>query len=101
MLRRARRADPRGGPRRTGARRPLPPRAGGGRAAPPPGRSSWPTDTLRDGLDVPTAVDAYAALRDIDVHTTLTRERGRPPHRVEHWWSGVLARELPARRTPC
>ncbi|WP_026928927.1 TetR/AcrR family transcriptional regulator [Glycomyces tenuis] len=56
--------------------------------------SSWPPGTLRDGLDVPTAVDVYAALCNIDVYTTLTLERDWPPQRVEHWWSEALAREL-------
>lgn len=56
--------------------------------------SAWPRDTLRPDLDVPTAVDVYAALCTIDVYTTLTVERAWPPDRVEHWWAGALAREL-------
>lgn len=54
--------------------------------------STWPDRTLR--VDVPTAVDVYAALCNIDVYTTLTVERGWPPERVEHWWGEALAREL-------
>jgi AcrR family transcriptional regulator len=54
--------------------------------------SSWPPGTLRD--DVPTSVDVYAALCNIDVYTTLTTERGWPPARVEQWWGEALAREL-------
>ena len=54
--------------------------------------SSWPAGTLRP--DVPTAVDIYAALCNIDVYLTLTEERGWPPDRVEDWWSASLAREL-------
>ncbi len=56
--------------------------------------SSWPDGVLREGLDVPTAVDIYAAICTIDVYTTLTRERGWSPDRVEQWWGEVLAREL-------
>ncbi|PRX96703.1 TetR/AcrR family transcriptional regulator [Allonocardiopsis opalescens] len=56
--------------------------------------SSWPDGVLRDGLDVPAAVDVYAAVCSIDVYTTLTTERSWPPERVERWWGGVLGREL-------
>jgi AcrR family transcriptional regulator len=59
--------------------------------------SSWPEGVLR--LDVPTAVDVYAALCNIDVYTTLTAERAWPPDRVEQWWGEALAREL-LRATP-
>jgi AcrR family transcriptional regulator len=54
--------------------------------------SSWPPGTLRQ--DVPTAVDIFAAICNIDVYTTLTTERGWSPDRVEQWWRDVLAREL-------
>ena len=47
--------------------------------------SSWVPGVLR--VDVPTAVDVYAALCNIDVYTTLTVERGWPPDRVEAWWA--------------
>lgn len=56
--------------------------------------SSWPAGTLRPGLDIPTAVDVYAALCNIDVYTTLITERGWRPEKVERWWVEVLAREL-------
>lgn len=56
--------------------------------------SSWPTGVLRAGLDVPSAVDIYAALCTIDVYATLTAERGWSPERVEEWWGEVLVREL-------
>ncbi|MFF8958279.1 TetR/AcrR family transcriptional regulator [Streptomyces sp. NPDC014894] len=56
--------------------------------------STWPPGVLREGLDVPEAVDVYAAICNIDVYRTLTVERGWPPERVERWWAGVLAREL-------
>jgi TetR/AcrR family transcriptional regulator, regulator of cefoperazone and chloramphenicol sensitivity len=56
--------------------------------------SAWPPGTLRPGLDVPTAVDIYAALCTIDVYATLTDERDWPPERVERWWADALAREL-------
>ncbi|MDQ7803604.1 helix-turn-helix domain-containing protein [Amycolatopsis sp. A133] len=54
--------------------------------------TSWPEGTLRP--DVPTAVDVYAGLCNVDVYTTFTVERGWSPGRVERWWAGVLAREL-------
>jgi AcrR family transcriptional regulator len=56
--------------------------------------SSWPAGTLRPGLDVPGAVDVYAALCNIDVYATLTVERAWSPERVERWWGEALAREL-------
>jgi hypothetical protein len=56
--------------------------------------TSWPEGTLRPGLDVPTAVDVYAGLCNVDVYTTFTVERAWSPERVERWWSEVLAREL-------
>lgn len=56
--------------------------------------TAWPPQVLRPGLDVPTAVDVYAALCNIDVYTTLTVERGWSPQRVQTWWSAVLCREL-------
>ncbi|MFB9967993.1 TetR/AcrR family transcriptional regulator [Sinosporangium siamense] len=55
---------------------------------------SWPAGTLRDGLDVPTAVDIYAGMCNIDVYTTLAVERGWSPDQIERWWSEALAREL-------
>jgi TetR/AcrR family transcriptional regulator, regulator of cefoperazone and chloramphenicol sensitivity len=54
--------------------------------------AAWSADVLR--VDVPIAVDVYAALCNIDVYTTLTIERGWPPDRVESWWIEVLRREL-------
>ncbi|RZT28196.1 TetR family transcriptional regulator [Kribbella sp. VKM Ac-2569] len=59
--------------------------------------SSWPSGTLRPGLDLQTAVDVYAAICNIDVYTTLTTERGWPPDRIEDWWGQALARELLSR----
>jgi AcrR family transcriptional regulator len=56
--------------------------------------SSWPGGTLRPGLDVPTAVDVYAALCNVDVYTTLATERGWPPDEIERWWIEALCREL-------
>lgn len=56
--------------------------------------TSWPDGVLRSGLDVPTAVDIYAAICNIDVYNTLTDERGWPSDRIERWWSEALAREL-------
>lgn len=59
--------------------------------------SSWPDGpdgVLRDGLDVSSAVDVYAAMCNIDVYTTLTGERAWSPERVERWWAGALGREL-------
>jgi AcrR family transcriptional regulator len=56
--------------------------------------SSWPADVLRTGLDLPTAVDIYAGLCNIDVYAILTTERGWSPDRVERWWGEAVAREL-------
>lgn len=56
--------------------------------------SSWPSAAFRRGVDVPTAVDVYAALCNIDVYTTLTVEQGWAPDRVEQWWTDALEREL-------
>ncbi|MER5392297.1 helix-turn-helix domain-containing protein [Saccharopolyspora sp. NPDC002686] len=56
--------------------------------------ASWPGGALRSDLDVPTAVDIYAALCNIDVYATLTAERSWSPDRIEQWWSETLAREL-------
>ncbi|MEJ3747324.1 helix-turn-helix domain-containing protein [Actinomycetes bacterium KLBMP 9797] len=53
---------------------------------------SWPTDVLRSGVDVPAAVDVYAAICNIDVYRTLTDERNWSPDRVEQWWGDALAR---------
>ncbi|NBE50927.1 TetR/AcrR family transcriptional regulator [Streptomyces boluensis] len=60
---------------------------------------SWPSGTLRPGLDLRSAVDIYAALCTVDVYTTLTTERGWSPARVEEWWGEALARELLAPAT--
>jgi hypothetical protein len=54
--------------------------------------SAWRPGVLR--VDVPTAVDVYAAVCNIDVYTTLKVERSWPPDRVEAWWGDVLRREL-------
>ncbi|MGX5207130.1 TetR/AcrR family transcriptional regulator [Streptomyces violaceus] len=56
--------------------------------------SSWPAGVLRPDLDVPSAVDVYAALCNIDVYAVLTGERGWSPDRVEQWWCRALVREL-------
>jgi TetR/AcrR family transcriptional regulator, regulator of cefoperazone and chloramphenicol sensitivity len=53
---------------------------------------SWPEGTLREGLDVETARDTYAALSNVDVYHVLTRERGWSPERVEEWWVETMAR---------
>ncbi|MEV6305449.1 helix-turn-helix domain-containing protein [Actinoplanes sp. NPDC051861] len=56
--------------------------------------SSWPPGVLREGLDVATATDVYAAICGIDLYLVLTAERGWSPDRVEQWWAEALAREL-------
>ncbi|SDT13594.1 TetR/AcrR family transcriptional regulator [Jiangella sp. DSM 45060] len=63
---------------------------------------SWPPGSLRDGLDLGTAIDIYAALCNIDAYTTLTDERRWTPGRIEQWWREALPRELlaPGRRRP-
>ncbi|SEF18896.1 TetR/AcrR family transcriptional regulator [Jiangella alba] len=55
---------------------------------------SWPPGSLRDGLDLPTAVDIYAAICNIDAYTTFVNERGWTPGRIEQWWREALPREL-------
>ncbi|MGZ0147115.1 TetR/AcrR family transcriptional regulator [Kribbella sp. WER1] len=56
--------------------------------------SGWPAGVLREGLDVPTAVDVYAGLCNVDVYRTFTGERGWSADRVEDWWRAALVREL-------
>ncbi|MGI5211733.1 TetR/AcrR family transcriptional regulator [Plantactinospora sp. CA-290183] len=56
--------------------------------------SSWPDGVLREGLDLPKAVDIYAAICNIDVYTTLTEERSWHPDHVERWWTEALTREI-------
>jgi hypothetical protein len=56
--------------------------------------SAWPSGVLRPGLDVPTAVDIYAAICNLDVYNTLRLERGWSAEQIERWWSEALAREL-------
>lgn len=56
--------------------------------------SAWRPGVLRADLDVPAAVDIYAALCNIDVYATFITERVWSPVRVERWWAEALAREL-------
>ncbi|GAB3428739.1 TetR/AcrR family transcriptional regulator [Flindersiella endophytica] len=56
--------------------------------------SAWPSGVLRAALDVPTAVDIYAAICNLDVYNTLHLERGWSADRIEWWWSAALVREL-------
>ncbi|GAB3479347.1 TetR/AcrR family transcriptional regulator [Nocardiopsis coralliicola] len=56
--------------------------------------ATWPPGTLRDGLDVPAAVDIYAALCTVDTFAVFTTERGWTPDRTEQWWREALPREL-------
>lgn len=55
---------------------------------------SWPPASLRDGLDLPTAIDIYAAICNIDAYSTFVNERQWTPDRIEEWWREVLPREL-------
>lgn len=52
--------------------------------------STWPSRAFRPGVDVQSAVDAYAALCNIDVYRVLAEERGWPPERIEQWWRDSL-----------
>ncbi|WP_053204254.1 TetR/AcrR family transcriptional regulator [Jiangella muralis] len=63
---------------------------------------SWPPGSLRDGLDLPTAIDIYAAICNIDAYSTFVTERQWTPDRIEQWWREVLPRELldPGRLRP-
>lgn len=56
--------------------------------------SSWPPGTLRTGIDVEDACDAYAGLCNIDTYRTLTEEQDWSPDRVQHWWQDSLTRLL-------
>lgn len=52
--------------------------------------SAWPGATLREGVSIEDAVDAYAALCNIDVYRELIDERGWTSHRIQAWWSTTL-----------
>lgn len=54
----------------------------------------WPAATLRAAVTVEAAVDAYAALCNIDVWRELVDERGWTPDTVEAWWTDTLTRTL-------
>jgi len=56
--------------------------------------SRWPPRALREGLDLQSAVDAYAALCNVDVYRLLTEERGWSPDQIERWWTDSLIRLL-------
>lgn len=56
--------------------------------------SAWPAATLRDGVSVEDAVDAYAAICNIDVYRELTDERHWTPDRVQAWWTTTLTLTL-------
>ncbi|WP_225728731.1 MULTISPECIES: TetR/AcrR family transcriptional regulator [unclassified Nocardia] len=56
--------------------------------------AAWPKGTLRQGLDLDTALDIYAALCNIDIYRTFIDERGWTPQRVQRWWAAALPREL-------
>ena len=56
--------------------------------------SSWPAEALRDGIDLDTACDAYAAMCNIDTYRSLTEEQGWAPDRVQRWWHDSLVRLL-------
>ncbi|TDC45207.1 TetR family transcriptional regulator [Actinomadura sp. KC345] len=55
---------------------------------------SWPHGSLRDGLDLETAIDIYAAMCNIDTYDTFVNERRWTPDRIERWWRKALPREL-------
>lgn len=56
--------------------------------------SSLPSTALREGIDVGSATDTYAALCNIDVYRLLIEERGWSPDRIERWWRDSLGRLL-------
>jgi AcrR family transcriptional regulator len=56
--------------------------------------SSWPTGSLREGLDVEAACETYAGLCNVDTYRSLTEEQGWSPDRVEQWWCESLVRLL-------
>ncbi len=55
---------------------------------------SWPHGSLRDGLDIETAIDIYAAICSIDTYSTFIIERQWTPGKIEQWWREALPREL-------
>lgn len=56
--------------------------------------STWNAGTLRDGMSVEQAVDAYAALCNIDVYRELLDERHWTPDQVQAWWTTTLTLTL-------
>lgn len=55
--------------------------------------ATWPASTLRDGVNVQDAVDAYAALCNIDVYRELI-ERHWTPDQIQAWWTSALTLTL-------
>lgn len=56
--------------------------------------NAWPAATLRDDVTVDRAVDAYAALCNIDVYRELIDERHWTPDQVQAWWIDTLTLTL-------
>lgn len=56
--------------------------------------AAWPPAALREGVSVERAVDAYAALCNIDVYRELTDERRWTPDQVQAWWTDTLTMTL-------
>lgn len=52
--------------------------------------TAWPPVALREGVSAERAVDAYAALCNIDVYRELTDERRWTPDQVQAWWTDTL-----------
>ena len=55
---------------------------------------SFPSGSLRDGLDVDTAVDILWTLNHPDVWLLLNGERGWTPERFERWFGDALVQQF-------
>ncbi|MGB4776918.1 TetR/AcrR family transcriptional regulator [Microbacterium sp.] len=56
--------------------------------------ASWPEGTLRRGMTVDDALDAYAIAVSIDVYDIALSERGWTADRLEQWWVTSLSEAI-------
>lgn len=56
--------------------------------------ASWPAKTWAQGVDLQSALDAYALVVSLEAYDVAVRERGWSPDAVEAWWHRVLAELL-------
>lgn len=55
---------------------------------------SWPATAWAAGVDVQSALDAYAMVVSLEAYDVAVRERGWSPDAVEAWWHRLLAEYL-------